>query len=92
MKTATLYYAEGNSDKQYTATLDGGTLAFAWGRRGSTLQTDTKTLTPAVAEKLYGSKLKDKLAKGYRPGEETAPLATPGGGPPCTGAGGRQGV
>jgi len=51
------------------------------GRRGSTLQTDAKTLTPAAAEKLYDSKLKEKLAKGYRPGEDSAPLATQRGGP-----------
>jgi bifunctional non-homologous end joining protein LigD len=76
MKTVTLYYAEGSSDKQYTSIVDGGTVTFAWGRRGSTLQTDAKTLSPAAAEKLYHSKLKEKLAKGYRPGEDSAPLAT----------------
>jgi bifunctional non-homologous end joining protein LigD len=76
MKTATLYYGEGSSDKQYTATVDGGTVTFAWGRRGSTLQTDAKTLTAAEAEQLYHSTLKEKLAKGYRLGEDVASLAT----------------
>jgi len=79
MKTATLYYVEGNSDKQYTAAVRGGTVTLAWGRRGSTLQTDTRILTPAAAETLYHSKLKEKLAKGYRPGEDAAVLsARPG--------------
>ena len=67
MKTTTLYYAEGNSDKQYTATVDGETVTFSWGRRGSRLQTDSKTLTPAAAGKLYTSKLNEKLVKGYPP-------------------------
>jgi len=54
-------------------------VTLAWGRRGSTLQTDTRILTPAAAETLYHSKLKEKLAKGYRPGEDAAVLsARPG--------------
>jgi bifunctional non-homologous end joining protein LigD len=81
MKTTTLYYAEGNADKQYTATVDGETVTFAWGRRGSTLQTDSKTLSPAAAAKLYTSKLQEKLAKGYRPGQDT-PLPAAQGVPP----------
>jgi bifunctional non-homologous end joining protein LigD len=82
MKTTTLYYAEGKSDKQYTATVDGETVTFAWGRRGSALQTDSRTLTPATAGKLYTSKLKEKLAKGYRPAEDAALPAPRGDGLP----------
>jgi bifunctional non-homologous end joining protein LigD len=60
MKSITLYYREGSSDKVYQATLeprDGAFVVnFAYGRRGSTLNTGTKTATPVdatTAERLY---------------------------------------
>ena len=75
MKTQTLYFKEGASDKVYVATLnDDGTLLFSWGRRGSTLQSlPAGPLAPAAAESLYNKKLNEKLAKGYRPGAEATP-------------------
>ena len=55
----TLYYRQGSSDKIYHAELepkDGGFVVnFAYGRRGSTLQTGSKTAQPldyAAARKI----------------------------------------
>ena len=67
-----LYYAEGSSNKVYHARVeeqDGGYMVhFGYGRRGTTLNTGTKTPAPipyhkavAVYEKLVG----EKRAKGY---------------------------
>jgi predicted DNA-binding WGR domain protein len=62
----TLYFKQGTSDKVYKASMEAaeGNLClvnFAYGRRGSTLKTGTKTTTPvdyAAAKKIY-----DKLSK-----------------------------
>ena len=76
-KSVTLYYQEGSSDKVYQAHLrqepTGWTVEFAYGRRGTALVTGTKTQTPvlyAKAKYIYDKLVKDKLAKGYTPGEE----------------------
>ena len=49
-KSASLYYREGNSDKEYHVRLDakdsGFVVNIAYGRRGSTLSTGTKTHSP----------------------------------------------
>ena len=46
----TLYYREGSSDKVYQAAIepagDGFVVNFAYGRRGATLTTGTKTSSP----------------------------------------------
>lgn len=91
MENITLYFREGSSDKVYQATIepkDGGYVVnFAYGRRGSTLNTGTKTQSPlpyAQAKALYDKLVKEKQAKGYTPGEdgalyqhtEKAPLTT----------------
>lgn len=77
-QSTTLYFKDGASDKQYTATLLGATVTFAWGRRGSTLQTDTKTLaTDTAARNLYEKKLAEKVAKGYTPGDDAPAMAAP---------------
>lgn len=77
-----LYYKEGNSDKVYTAILqreaDGWVVNAQWGRRGSTMQTGTKTNLPVSyddAKKIYDTLVKSKLAKGYSPGKD-APIYT----------------
>lgn len=68
----TLSYREGASDKQYIVRIDsaedGFRVSFAYGRRGSTLTTGTKTACPvsfdkarSIAEKLIA----EKEAKGY---------------------------
>ena len=52
METITLYFRQGSSDKIYQAAIepkDGGfTVNFAYGRRGSTLSTGTKTQSPVL--------------------------------------------
>ena len=74
----TLYFKQGRSDKVYTASLeevenDFFVVNFAYGRRGATLTTGTKTKAPvdyASAKKAYDKLIKGKTAKGYKPGEE----------------------
>lgn len=74
MNQITLYYTAGNSDKIYTAAInsagDGFTVDFAYGRRGQSLKTGTKTKRPVSAEKaqaIYDKLVKEKMAKGYTP-------------------------
>ena len=69
-----LYYRQGSSDKVYHANLDpkgdGWIVNFAFGRRGSTLQTGTKTSEPLAydkAKKIYDKIVAEKMAKGYTP-------------------------
>lgn len=75
-----LYYREGASDKEYHARIEpsgpGYIVTFAYGRRGSTLQTGTKTSAPVgydEAKKIYDKLVKEKTAKGYTPGEDGTP-------------------
>ncbi|MEI6076211.1 MAG: DNA ligase, partial [Verrucomicrobiota bacterium] len=56
-----LYYREGSSDKVYQAAIEPAgsqfVVNFAYGRRGTTLTTGTKTSSPvdyAAAKKIYG--------------------------------------
>jgi bifunctional non-homologous end joining protein LigD len=77
MTQTTLYYREGSSDKIYQAfietTAEGCHVRFAYGRRGSTLTTGTKTTHPvtlAEAGVIYDKLVRSKLAKGYTPGED----------------------
>ena len=76
----TLYFRAGSSDKVYQAGIepkgDGFVVNFAYGRRGSTLQTGTKTAKPVpmdVAVKVYDKLVAEKMAKGYTPGEDGTP-------------------
>ena len=76
----TLYYREGGSDKIYQVTLaatgTGYIVNFAFGRRGSTLQTGSKTASPVAyttALKIYHKLVQEKMAKGYTPGETGQP-------------------
>src|SRR6266404_2402115 len=65
----TLYYREGSSDKVYQAAIEPKgelfVVNFAFGRRGSTLSTGTKTS--------YDKLVREKMAKGYTPGEDGTP-------------------
>lgn len=79
-QSITLYYLEGSSDKIYQAGIvakgDGYVVNFAFGRRGSTLHTGTKTQTPVdreTATAILSKLIKDKQAKGYTPGEDGTP-------------------
>jgi len=83
-ESITLYYREGPSDKVYTAILrqeQGGWLVDAqWGRRGSTMQTGTKTNSPVPyesAKKIYDKLVSSKMAKGYKPGPDATIYTSP---------------
>ena len=76
----TLYFKEGASDKVYTTSLEpsgtGFVVNFAFGRRGSTMNTGTKTPSPvdyATAKRVYDKLVAEKQAKGYTPGESGTP-------------------
>jgi bifunctional non-homologous end joining protein LigD len=76
----TLYYREGSSDKVYQARIEpvGKLFAvqFAYGRRGSTMTTGTKTSTPVdydTAKKIFTKLVNEKKAKGYTEGEDGTP-------------------
>ena len=69
-----LEYREGASDKVYRAAIEdsvgGFVVNFAYGRRGSTLNTGSKTLRPVPygeAVAIYEKLVRSKTAKGYKP-------------------------
>ena len=79
-ESVTLYFQKGKSDKVYQAFLqevDGGfTVNYAFGRRGTTLKTETKTkesLDYDKAKKIYDNLVKSKMAKGYTQGDAGTP-------------------
>lgn len=80
----TLYLRQGASDKVYHVSLepDGNpglfVVRFAFGRRGATLQTGTKTTHPAdyrTALGIYHTLVLQKTNRGYTPGEDGTPYA-----------------
>ncbi len=80
VQTASLYFKQGSSDKEYHASIDprdgGYVVNFSYGRRGSTLQTGTKTNTPvdlATATQIWNKLVTEKKAKGYTEGEAGTP-------------------
>lgn len=81
-ESSTLYCREGSSDKVYQARIeeagDGFVVHFAFGRRGTTLQTGTKTPSPLSFDKakaVYDKLIQSKMAKGYTEGADGAPYA-----------------
>ena len=75
-----LYYREGSSDKVYQAAIEPAgnqfVVNFAYGRRGATLTTGTKTSSPvdyAAAKKIYTKLVGEKIAKGYSEGANGTP-------------------
>jgi bifunctional non-homologous end joining protein LigD len=75
-----LYYREGSSDKVYQASIqpqaEGFVVNFAFGRRGSTLSTGTKTQLPVdydTATRIYTKLVNEKKAKGYTEGPDGTP-------------------
>lgn len=73
-KSISLFYKEGSSDKVYQASLEkkGSSFVvnFAYGRRGATLKTGTKTNVAvdfAEADKIYQKLVNEKMGKGYLP-------------------------
>jgi predicted DNA-binding WGR domain protein len=84
MKSMTLYYREGSSDKVYQAAIEPKNnlyiVTFAYGRRGTTLQTGIKTPTPVdlpTAEALFEKLVREKTSKGYTPAEAGTPYQQP---------------
>ncbi len=79
----TLYYRAGSSDKVYQAAIEPAgdglfTVQFAFGRRGTTLQTGTKTQNPVPyqeARSIFTKLVREKTGKGYTPGEDGTPYA-----------------
>jgi bifunctional non-homologous end joining protein LigD len=76
----TLYYREGSSDKVYQASIEPQgelfVVNFAFGRRGSTLNTGTKTQTPVdhdTATRIFTKLVNEKKAKGYTQGPDGTP-------------------
>ena len=84
MKTEniTLFYKQERSDKVYKVSLeeseDKYLVNFAYGRRGATLKTGTKTQTAVEyekAKKIYDKLVLSKSAKGYVPNEDATTTA-----------------
>lgn len=80
MRSETLYYREGSSDKVYQAAIEPRNnlfvVTFAYGRRGASMQTGIKTPTPVdlpTAERVFDKLIQEKTAKGYTPGESGTP-------------------
>ena len=76
-----LYYREGRSDKVYHIQLDQtdgrSVVNFQFGRRGSTLQSGTKTPAPVSYEKaknIYDRLVAEKKGKGYVEDEDGTPF------------------
>ena len=80
VQSVSLYYREGSSDKEYHASIEPAgprfVVNFAYGRRGSTLNTGTKTNVPVdfdAACKAFEKLVKEKKSKGYTEGEVGTP-------------------
>ena len=80
LPNVTLYYREGSSDKVYQCQIEQAgerfAVNFAYGRRGSTLNTGTKTNVPvefADAKRIFDKLVKEKTSKGYTQGQDATP-------------------
>ncbi|GAA5117434.1 WGR domain-containing protein [Luteolibacter yonseiensis] len=79
IKSTSLHFSEGVSDKVYQVTIepkdDGYIVTFAYGRRGSTLSTGTKTphiVTLQQAHDIHDKLVASKVSKGYKLDSEPA--------------------
>lgn len=85
IEKADLWFCEGTSDKVYHASIErvgsvGYVVNFAYGRRGSTLKTGTKTTSPVSlyeAEKVYQKLVNEKTSKGYQHSSSTTSKSIP---------------
>ena len=84
-ENVTLFFQQGGSDKIYKAFLENAEEAdkylvnFAYGRRGATLKTGTKTQAPVeydAAKKIFDKLVHSKTSKGYVPHEDDAKYVT----------------
>jgi bifunctional non-homologous end joining protein LigD len=80
VKAASLYFREGSSDKEYHASIEPAgqrfVVNFAYGRRGSTLNTGIKTNVPVdleAATRIFNKLVAEKKVKGYTEGEAGTP-------------------
>ena len=80
MESITLYFKQGSSDKIYKAAIEPQNgkfvVNFAYGRRGSTLATGTKTpsgVEYGAAKAIFDKLVKEKTSKGYTPGADGTP-------------------
>ncbi len=80
MQQISLYYREGSSDKEYHVEMtplgDKFQVNVAYGRRGSTLSTGTKTREPVdlpEANRVFSKLIREKKAKGYTEGATGTP-------------------
>lgn len=80
--SVTLYFRSGSSDKVYHARIEaaddgsGFTVNVAYGRRGGTLTTGTKTKAPVdhtAARRIFEKLVSDKQSKGYTAGADGTP-------------------
>jgi bifunctional non-homologous end joining protein LigD len=78
--STTLYCREGNSDKVYQCSIEPAgerfVVNFAYGRRGATMNTGTKTNVPVDypdARRIFDKLVKEKAAKGYTSGPDGTP-------------------
>lgn len=75
LRTISMFFVNGASDKEYHVTIErvepgdsGFAVNFAYGRRGTTLNTGTKTTSPTTlysANQIFDKLVKSKQAKGY---------------------------
>jgi bifunctional non-homologous end joining protein LigD len=79
-ESMTLYFREGASDKVYQCSIEPNgelfVVNFAYGRRGATMQTGSKTSTPVdyeTAKDIFDKLVREKTAKGYTPGADGTP-------------------
>ncbi len=79
MQNITLNYQEGTSDKVYqvaiTPSSTGYAVNYSYGRRGSAMSTGTKTQTPVsleMAQAIFSKLVQAKMAKGYKPAENSS--------------------
>ena len=88
IKSVSLYFKEGSSDKVYKATIEGDeasgySVNFAYGRRGASMNTGTKTSSPVdlkKAEIVHEKLVNEKKKKGYQvfdDNEEGIPTVLP---------------
>jgi len=83
VKSVSLFYRDGSSDKEYNVFLDGSNgmyiVNFTYGRRGNATASGTKTSSAvplAQAEKIYDKLVSEKMAKGYVPNGEAKPFTS----------------
>ncbi len=89
MKSITLYFKQGSSDKVYRAAIEqragGHVVTFAYGRRGSTMTTGTKTPEPVSLDEalaIFDKLEAQKRGKGYTCGPDIKPYTADNGNKP----------